>query len=217
MKITYIGHSSFKIEVNKKTVVLDPYDPTVFGYDFPETKADILLLSHNDPETRYIAGVMDYEFMFDSPGEYEISEIFIYGLPTFHDAAEGKERGENTIFLIENEDFSVLHLGSLGHPLSEETLQKIGDVDVLMIPVGGNYVIDAEAASKVISSLEPGIVIPMHYWTKDSKYEGELAKLEKFLEEMGVKKGIAPKDSVELKNLSSVPDETKIVVLKPQH
>ncbi len=217
MKITYIGHSSFEIKINGKTIIIDPYDPTVFGYDYPQSSADILLLSHNDPETRYIAGVMDYDFMLDTPGEYEISEIFIFGLSTYHDSKEGAELGENTAFLIEDENFSVLHLGSLGHELSQEVLEKIGDVDVLIIPVGGNYVIDAETASKVISSLEPGIVIPMHYWTKDSEYPEKLDKLDKFLEEMGVGKGVTKKDKLELKNISSIPDETKVVVLDPQH
>jgi L-ascorbate metabolism protein UlaG (beta-lactamase superfamily) len=217
MKIKYIGHSSFEIKINGKTIVIDPYDPEVFGYEFPETKADILLLSHKDPETRYLEGVSDYEFLIDSPGEYEIGGAFIYGLPTFHDSEEGKERGKNTVYLIEMDGFTVLHLGSLGHELSQEVLEKIGDVDVMLTPVGGNYVIDAETASKVISSLEPGIVIPMHYHTNDSEYEKELDKLEDFLEEMGVEKDINKKSELTLKAVSRVPDETKVVVLKPQH
>jgi len=216
MKITYIGHSSFKIEINGKVIVIDPYDPALMGYKFPETSADILLLSHKDAETTHMEGIKNCEHVIDSPGEYEIAEIFIYGLSTFHDGESGAKNGKNTAFLIEDSNFSVLHLGSLGHELSKETLEKIGAVDVLMIPVGGNYVIDAEKASKVISSLEPGIVIPMHYNTKDSTHPEKLAELEEFLEEMGVEKGIAKRDSLELK--SSVSDEeTKVVVLKAEH
>lgn len=217
MKVTYIGHSSFKIELDSQVFVIDPYDPDAFGYDFPETKADLLLLSHSDPETSYVEGVKDYEFLIDSPGEYEISDIFIFGLPTFHDAEEGKARGRNTAFLIEDHDFSILHLGSLGHELPQATMERIGDVDVLMIPVGGNYVIDAETASKVISSLEPGIVIPMHYKTSDSKYEKDLAELKEFLEEMGAQESVTKKSELDLKTASNVPDETKIIVLTPQH
>lgn len=216
MKITYIGHSAFKIEIGSKIIVVDPYDPSLMGYDFPATSADILLLSHKDPETSYIEGVNNYEHLIDSPGEYEIAEIFIYGLATYHDIEGGAKHGKNTAFLIEDSNFSVLHLGSLGHELPKEILEKIGSVDVLMIPVGGNYVIDAEKASKVISSLEPGIVIPMHYNTKDSKHPEKLAELEAFLEEMGVEKNTPKRDFLELKS-SVTEDETKIVVLKPQH
>jgi len=217
MKVTYFGHSSFKIEIDSKVFVIDPYDPKVFGYDFPETKADILLLSHNDPETSYIEGVKGYSMLIDSPGEYETSGIFIYGLPTFHDDNEGEKRGRNIAYLIEDSGFSVLHLGSLGHELPKAILEKIGTVDVLMIPVGGNYVIDAETAAKVISSIEPKFVIPTHYYTEDSKYNEKLAKLEDFLDEMGVDKDIKPKDALELKVASLIPDDTQVVVLKPQH
>lgn len=217
MKISYIGHSSFRIQIDGKVLVTDPYDPKVFGYDFPQTSADILLLSHDDKETHYTDGVSGYEHLIESPGEYEIAGVFIYGLATYHDSQEGSERGRNTAYLVEDENFSVLHLGSLGHELSKETLEKIGDIDVLMIPVGGNYVIDAKTASKVISSLEPGIVVPMHYDTKDSKYDKKLAPLEDFLEEMGVEKDAKEKDILDLKSSGSVPDETKVVVLKPQH
>ena len=217
MNIKYLGHSSFSVKINGKTIVIDPYDPDVFGFDFPETKADILLLSHKDPETRYLEGVSDYEFLIDSPGEYEIAGAFIYGLPTYHDKEEGKERGKNTIYLIEMDGFTVLHLGSLGHELSQTVLEKIGDVDVLLIPVGGNYVIDAKTATKVISSLEPGIVVPMHYHTEESKYDKELDKLEDFLEEMGIEKDIKKKSELKLKAASRVPDETEVVVLEAQH
>ena len=217
MKITYIGHSSFKIEIDSKVFVVDPYDPKVLGYDFPETKADILLLSHGDPETAYIKGVKGYSMLIDGPGEYETAGIFIYGLPTYHDTKEGVERGKNTVYLIEDSGFNILHLGSLGHELPQTTLEKIGDVDVLMIPVGGNYVIDAETASKVISSIEPKFVIPMHYYTEDSNYEEQLAKLEEFLGEMGVDKDIKPKDALEIKRVSLISDDTQVVVLKPQH
>jgi len=217
MKITYIGHSSFKIEIDSKVFVVDPYDPKVLGYDFPETKADILLLSHGDPETTYIKGVKGYSMLIDGPGEYETAGIFIYGLPAYHDTKEGVERGKNTVYLIEDSGFNILHLGSLGHELPQTTLEKIGDVDVLMIPVGGNYVIDAETASKVISSIEPKFVIPMHYYTEDSNYEEQLAKLEEFLGEMGVDKDIKPKDALEIKRVSLISDDTKVVVLKPQH
>jgi len=217
MKITYIGHSCFKIEINKKTIVIDPYDPSKMGYNFPKTKTDIVLLSHGDAETRYLEGVSGYEHLIDSPGEYEVSEIFIYGLSTYHDDSQGQKRGKNTAYLIESDGFSALHLGSLGHELSKESLEKVGNVDVLMVPVGGNFVIDAEVASKVISSVEPGIVIPMHYWTVDSTFSEKLHKLEDFLEEMGVDKGLPKKDFVELKSRATVPEETEVVVLKPQH
>ncbi len=216
MKLTYFGHSAFSLNINDKTLVFDPYNPDLLGIPFPRNvEADIVLVSHGDPETSYTEGVLGYTHLINSPGEYEMSDIFIYALPTFHDNVHGERLGKNTVFLVETAQLHVLHLGSLGHELSKETLEKIGRVDVLMVPVGGNYVIDSKTATKVISSLEPGIVVPMHYRMPDSTYTQELASVTTFLEEMGVDKDLKPVNSLTLK--SEVPPDAKVVLLKPQH
>ncbi|MCA9301948.1 MBL fold metallo-hydrolase, partial [candidate division WWE3 bacterium] len=189
MEITYIGHSCFKIKGKNISLVIDPYDPTMLGYKLPTLSADAVLLTHDHPDHANVQGVKDYRLVISAPGEYEISDVFVYGLQTFHDESEGSKRGNNTIYSIEIDDFSLMHLGDLGHILSAETLEKIGTVDVLMIPVGGVYTIDSAAAVKVISSIEPGIIIPMHYQTADLKMAGDkLDSLDKFLDEMGIEK-----------------------------
>ena len=97
MEITYIGHSCFKLKGKNLTVVIDPYDPEKVGYKLPKLEADALLLSHHHFDHDYVQGVSDYKLLIDGPGEYETNEVFIYGIPTFHDDKEGAERGKNSI------------------------------------------------------------------------------------------------------------------------
>ncbi len=213
MEITYIGHACFEIKGEKTTIVIDPYDKQI-GYDMPEMKADILITSHDHFDHSNIDAVSGYKLLINGPGEYEVDGTFIYGFSTFHDAKGGEERGKNTVYLIDIDGFSLVHLGDLGHELSKDTLEKISEVSVLMVPVGGIFTIDAKTATKVISSLEPGIVIPMHYQTKDLKIGETLAGVDKFLDEMGIDDAKQAK-SLKLKNLKDVPEETEVVVLKP--
>jgi L-ascorbate metabolism protein UlaG (beta-lactamase superfamily) len=211
MEITYYGHSCFKIKGNEVSIVIDPFDPGI-GYNPLKLESDILLLSHNHHDHAYTEGVKNYSLFANSPGEYELNNVFVYGLQTFHDNEEGAKRGINTIYLIDIDGYSILHLGDLGHELSKETLEKISGSDVLMIPVGGTYTIDAKTATKVISSLEPGYVLPMHYQTKELSLGEKIDAIDVFLNEMGVDK---PKNSDKLKlsRKGDVPEESEVVVL----
>jgi L-ascorbate metabolism protein UlaG (beta-lactamase superfamily) len=217
MEITYIGHSCFKIKGKQLTLVIDPYDPAQMGFKLPKLECDVLLMSHDHFDHGYKQGATGYKLAIDGPGEYEASDTFIYGIETFHDDKDGKERGKNTMYVIEIDGFTILHLGDLGHELSKETLEKIPDVNVLLIPVGGKYTIDAEVAAKVISSIEPNIVVPMHYSTSDSKLKDELAKVDKFLDEMGVEGDVKKTDKLKLTGKSDIPVDTEVVLLEPQH
>src|SRR3989339_1879823 len=185
MEITFVGHSCFKIKGKQLSLVIDPYDPKI-GYKLPKLEADVIMVTHNHYDHANTAGVAGSRFLINGPGEYEISGALINGLQTFHDEDNGSKRGSNTVYLIDVDDFTILHLGDLGHELSDSTLENIGAVDVLMIPVGGNYTIDAETAAKVISSIEPSIVIPMHYRTSEATSPKDIDPLDKFLDEMGV-------------------------------
>lgn len=217
MEITYIGHSCFKIKGKELSIVIDPYDAEI-GYKLPKIDGDVVLSSHDHSDHSNMSGVSGSRFVVDAPGEYEISGVFINGLATFHDDSKGSKRGKNTIYSIDIDGFTLLHLGDLGHELSDETLEHIGTVDVLMIPVGGFYTIDAEVAAKVISSIEPGIVLPMHYKTADSgAVTAEMAELDKFLDEMGVSKTAQRLEKLKLTSKSDIPDETEIIVLAPSH
>lgn len=199
--------------------MIDPYDPKKLGYKLPKLKADIVLLSHEHDDHSYLEGVDDYKLLVETPGEYEMSDTFIYGAKTYHDDQEGKDRGDNTIFQIDMDDFSLLHLGDLGHELATETMEKLTDIDVLMIPVGGVYTIDAKTAVKVISSVEPSIIIPMHYQTEDlTGLSKKLDDIKNFLEEMGIEdNGVKKVDKLVLKTRSDIPAESEVYILSPQH
>lgn len=218
MEITYIGHSCFKIKGKNASLVIDPYNPKSTGYKMPKQSADTVLLSHHHDDHNFIESVIDYKLLIETPGEYEFSDIFVYGIKTFHDDKKGEERGLNTIYQIEIDDFTLLHLGDLGHELSQDTLEQITDTDVLFIPVGGVYTINAQVATKVISSIEPSIIIPMHYQTKDLKLPSELDELDKFLEEMGVQKSnVKEEPKLRLNYKTDLPEEGAIYILDPQH
>lgn len=219
MEISLIGHSCFKIKGKELTLVIDPYDPKKVGYKLPNLSADLVLTSHAHEDHNFIDGVGDYKLLIETPGEYEMSDVFVYGFKTFHDNKKGAERGVNTIFQIQMDGFSLLHLGDLGHELSQETLEKLTDVDVLMIPVGGTYTIDAKTAVKVISSIEPSIIIPMHYQTKDLKgLSNKLQEVKEFLDEFGVEAGsLKEADKLKITSRSDIPEESEVHVLSPHH
>jgi len=216
MEITYIGHSSFKIKGKDLSLVIDPYDPKV-GYKYPKQECDVLLTTHDHFDHHYLEGVSGYKLLIEGPGEYEMSNVFINGIQVFHDNKSGEERGVSTMYVIEIDGFSILHLGDLGHELSKEYMERIPNIDVLLIPVGGKYTIDSAAASKVISVIEPGIVVPMHYKTDDLTGVEELDPLGKFLDEMGADGNVKREDKLKLSNRNDVPEETTIVVLEPKH
>lgn len=217
MDITYIGHSCFLIKGKECTLVVDPYNPEHVGYKIPKLSADAVLISHNHPDHSYPEAVSDYRILIDSPGEYEVAGATILGYKTYHDSKEGRERGGNTVFLICIDGINILHLGDLGHPLSDEVLSELPDISVLLIPVGGKYTIDGETAAKTISSIEPIFVVPMHYATPDLKFEKDLDSLDKFLDEMGVDNGKKGQDKLTITSKSSGTEDTEVIVLSPKH
>lgn len=218
MELNYIAHSCFKIKGKDITLVIDPYSPDKTGIKFPKLSADVLLISHGHEDHNYSEGVNDYRLIIDGPGEYEIQDSFIFGIHTFHDENSGADRGSNTMYLIEIDDLSILHAGDLGHELSKETIEKIPNVDILLIPVGGTYTIDAKTAVKVISSLEPSIVVPMHYQTKSlTGLSQKLDTLDKFLDEIGVEDDIKKVEKLKISRRTEIPEEMEVVIIKPQY
>jgi L-ascorbate metabolism protein UlaG (beta-lactamase superfamily) len=214
MEITHIGHSCFKIKTKEITLVIDPYDPKKTGLKLPKLAADVVLTSHNHDDHNYIAGVEGYHLHVDGPGEYEIQGVFITGIATNHDHKDGSERGINTMYVIEADGFTAMHCGDLGHELKKETLERIPTIDVLLIPVGGVYTINAEEAAKIISSIEPGYVVPMHYQTKElTGLSQKLDPLDKFLDEMGTENGTTKQEKLKLSSTVAIPEETEVVIL----
>jgi L-ascorbate metabolism protein UlaG (beta-lactamase superfamily) len=215
MEITFIGHSCFKIKGKTVTLVIDPYEPKETGYKLPKLEADVLLSSHEHYDHGYLEGVTGATLQITTAGEYETKGVYIEGIPTFHDEKKGKERGRNIMYQIHMDGLVILHMGDLGHELTKETIEKLNQVDVLLIPVGGTYTISSKVATKVISSVEPKIVVPMHYKTKATGKDLKvLESVDKFLDEMGVEK-VVEVDKLKLAGKSDIPDETEVIVIKP--
>ena len=217
MKISWFGQACFQITAQpakdtQANIVIDPFGE--IGLKMPSLEADVLLMSHGHEDHSNIKAVKGDPFTIEDAGEYEIKGVFIKGIRSFHDDKEGKERGTNTIYTIDTEGIRLCHLGDLGQSqLTDAQVEDIGTVDVLMIPVGGEYTIDGAQATKIIGQLEPKIVIPMHYELPKLKFK--LESVDKFLKAMG-KSAVEPQDKLTLK-ASALPKEgeTQIMVLKP--
>ena len=146
------------------------------------------------------------------PGEYEISDVLITGVASYHDSKRGQERGRNTIYVIHMDDLVICHLGDLGHTLQEEQLEEVADADILLIPIGGQNTINAAQAAEVISQVEPHIAIPMHYHLSASEgVRDPLSPLDKFCREMGVE--MMNTQSKLIVTRSTLPAETQVVIL----
>ncbi|KGM98460.1 beta-lactamase [Clostridium novyi A str. 4552] len=165
MELTWFGHSSFLIKDSKGIKILtDPFDKSV-GYKIYTDTADIVTISHHHYDHDYTEEIQGNVDIIDSCGTFESHGISIKGIPSYHDEVKGAKRGKNTIFVMEVDDLRICHLGDLGHTLSQETLDEIGNIDVLLIPVGGIYTINGEIASLVARAINPHLIIPMHYKT----------------------------------------------------
>ena len=207
VEITWLGHSCFKIKGKEVTLVTDPYNGSI-GYSPAKLEADIITLSHHHPGHSYVAGIEGNPKVLQGPGEYEVSEVFVTGISTFHDSSEGKSHGKNTIYLIEMDEVRLCHLGDLGHVLLPHQVEELGTVQVLFIPVGGVSTIDARIAAEIVRLLNPKLVLPMHYQTEVVAW---LDPVDKFLKEMGLR-GVAPQPKVSLTR-SHLPSETQVAVL----
>lgn len=163
MEISYIGHSSFRIKSKKTVIVTDPFDPAMVGLKNPKVEADIVTVSHDHHDHNFLGAVKNYRKVINGPGEYEVGGISIIGFPSYHDDKKGAERGKNTIYVFESEDIRLAHLGDLGHSLTDKNVEEMGDIDILMIPVGGFYTIGPSVAVDLVRKMQPEIVIPMHF------------------------------------------------------
>jgi len=171
MKIRWMGHSCFEIQSETgRTIVTDPFDESV-GYK-AGFSGDIVLVSHDHFDHNAVDMVSvprgsqrGEPRVIKGPGEHREDGLVFKGVSSFHDDRAGSERGSNTIFVMALDGIRLCHLGDLGHVLNQDQVNEIGQVDVLLVPVGGRYTIDAGQADTVISQLNPRVVIPMHYKT----------------------------------------------------
>ncbi len=211
MKIDFYGHSCFRIKCKDLSILIDPYHSNL-GLDLPKIKSDVVLVTHNhdDHNNTKLAG--KEALIINGPGEYEVKGTFISGQEAFHDNAQGTERGVITMYLIENEKVKIAHLGDLGQKqLSKKQLEFLEGVDVLLIPVGGVYTINAHDAINIINEIEPRIIIPMHYAVPGLKLPKHLDSIDNFIKEIG----LSPEKLNELKvSKDSLPSsELKLIIL----
>jgi len=212
MYITWLGQSCFKLQdkigPDGVTLITDPFGSDV-GLKVPHYEADIVTVSHGHHDHNNTDAIRGKPFIINTAGEYEIKGMFIEGVESAHDEKNGAERGENIIYRIEIEDISITHLGDLGHVLDTKQLEKLEGTDILIIPVGGKYTINAAKAVEVISQIEPRIVIPMHY--KVPGLKADIDGVEKFIKELGIKPRNEEKLKISKKDLPQ--DDMELVVL----
>lgn len=212
MYITWLGHSSFKLQdkisSDGVTIVTDPYGEKS-GLKMPKIEADILTISHDHDDHNNVAAIKGKPFVIHCAGEYEIKNVAIEGVEVPHDDKDGKERGKVIAYRIDIDDISIAHLSGLGGQLNPKQLETLGGVDVLLIPVGGKYTIDARKAVEVISQIEPRIVIPMHYAIPGLAYD--LDPVEKFIKELGIKPRMEEKLKVTKRDLPQ--EDMELVIL----
>jgi len=171
MLIEYVGHSCFYIVNSGGTRALtDPYDNSI-GLAPVSKSADIVLISHHHQDHDYLAGVRGGYQVFDKPGSYQYKDVAIQGFNVPHDAKGGTERGDNTAFLMETDGIRVLHMGDVGAMPDDSFFESAGRVDVLMVPIGGVFTVDAHGALPIVERLKPNITIPMHYKTTNLKLD----------------------------------------------
>ncbi|MDN5276079.1 MAG: hypothetical protein PWR01_44 [Clostridiales bacterium] len=210
MRITWFGHACFRLVSDSGvTIITDPFDETV-GYELPDEQADIVTVSHQHFDHNYVQGVPGNPEVISKIGNFYVKDIPIKGIKSYHDDQGGNKRGINIMYVFDIDGIKVCHLGDLGHTLAGEQVEQIGDVDMLLVPVGGTYTIDARAAADVVASLKPSIVIPMHY--KTDRIDFPIDGVDKFLKIMGG--GIhLNHHTLEVKKQDLEGKETRIMVL----
>ncbi len=211
MKIKWLGHATFLITSDSGIrIITDPYEPVKnLTYSRINETADIVTVSHDHGDHNAVAEVQgNPQVVRKTTGAKGIE---FKGIPTYHDDARGSQRGSNAILCFEVDGVNICHMGDLGHVLSDRQVAEMGKIDVLLIPVGGFFTIDARAASRVCDQLKPGVVIPMHY--KNDKCAFPIAGVDEFLRG---KDNVTRLDSSEVEfQAGGLPASTQIMVLKP--
>jgi len=209
MKLKWLGHACFLLTSDEGIRALaDPFNEKV-GYALPEVEADIVTVSHNHGDHNYTAAVRSEFLLIDQPGNFLHKGIEIRGISSYHDSAQGSLKGRNIIFRFGIDGLSVIHLGDLGHVLRSNQVEEIGRVDILLVPVGGHYTIDASSALEVVHQLKPEIIVPMHFRTEAGG--ASLAPVDIFLEKAGEGR-ILGKQEIELTR-NNLHDNAGIIIL----
>jgi L-ascorbate metabolism protein UlaG (beta-lactamase superfamily) len=216
MKLRYLGHAAFELELSGgRKIVFDPYESGAYdgalGYGPIKGPYDIAVVSHGHPDHRFEGVTSQAKAVVDGAGEREVGGVRITTIPTYHDETEGSERGTNLISIIEAEGVRIAHLGDLGHPLTRADAPGLEGIDVMLVPVGGHFTIDAEAAKAIVEEFSPRIVVPMHY--KTGKCGFPIAPVDSFTMLMG---DFEEAGGSELEiTAGALPTGSKVIVLDP--
>ncbi len=206
MEITWYGHSCFRItERGMATVVTDPYDHKEVGFGELKAKGDIVTISHNAPGHNNTKAIKGSAWTLDHAGEYEIGGVFITAV------AIGSNGERNMVFVFDYDGLNVCHLGDLTAVPARKEIEQFGNVDILLVPVGGGNSLNAAKAAEVISMIEPALVVPMHYAVEGAK--ANLTSLNAFQKQMGMSDKVEVQDSLKITR-SGLPEDTQVVILK---
>jgi L-ascorbate metabolism protein UlaG (beta-lactamase superfamily) len=216
MNVRYLGHAAFElVSENGTRLVFDPYESGAYGgalkYGPIGGEFDIAVVSHDHADHCDEGVTKGAGNVVDCPGTFDVAGVRVTAEPTYHDESKGSERGANLVSVVELDGMRIAHLGDLGHSLSEEELKTVKGVDVLFIPVGGHFTIDAETAAKMVASIGPKVVIPMHF--KTDKVDFPISPVERFT---GLMENVEVAGASEITiTKAEIPDITKVVVLEP--
>jgi len=209
MELNWIGHSCFRLRGRDLTVVTDPV-PAKLGYATGRLQADVVTVSHAEPNHNAVDAVSGNPRVVDGPGEYELSGVMITGVATPRPPGQSRAVPRNTAYLIELDDVTVCHLGDVAVPLAADQVAVVKDADILLVPVGGRCTIDAAQAAEVVAQVEPKLVVPMHYRTSAAALD--LDAVDRFCHEMGAS-ALTPQARLNVTR-SSVPDQLTVVLLE---
>ena len=214
MEITWHGLSCFRLtERSLATVVTDPYDHNAVGFEPLKVRGEIVTVSHDAPGHNFVASVKGRSRVITGPGEFEIGGVFITGVQTNRKSKSSTDELRNTLYVFDYDGVTVAHLGDVQKVPNQTEIENLGGVNVVLVPVGGGGGLNAAKAAEIVSLLEPGFVIPMHYKVPESNLE--LDPLNRFIKEMGVGT-IEPIPSLKVTR-STVPSEARVVVLEYKH
>lgn len=207
----WFGHNCFRIKAREATILTDPVGKNT-GFSMSRQTADIVTISHDHPGHTNLNAVKPEYKVIRGPGEYEMNDVFVTGIRTYHDSESGETLGYNTVYLIEVEGMVICHLGDLGHPLQADQIEEMSQCDILLIPVGGGPLISAEQAAEIVSLFEPKVIIPMQFST--STGDLDRMNLDPFAKALGVA-APDPIDKFAVRS-SELTETLRLVVLQPE-
>jgi L-ascorbate metabolism protein UlaG (beta-lactamase superfamily) len=212
-EIRWFGHNCFRIRAREAIVLMDPVGKKT-GYSASKQTADIVTVSHKDPEASNLQMVKPEFALIDGPGEYELHGVFITGRRSYHDKAKGAERGYNTIFELDIDGLRIVHLGDLGHPLDDDSVEALSNIDILFAPAGGGggTTLSSSEVAEAVGNISPKMVIPMQYRT--GKGDKNMDEVEAFCKHLGIEMPEAV-DKLAIKP-SDLSDQMRIALLNPE-